>query len=291
MTVSDTEKQPAVGYRKLTGWSGGTDYFTVREYRTFDPQAVIDVLRGRVAGVIFRGMVAPDSCAALSDRFWNSPDRARRSSEAPSYYLGTYHYHKTTAEYLDESERTAAALERVLDVPGDPVTTVYGGLAEALAAEGTTVRPARQGSREACRALLRSWHGDGRYALEPHEDRAQCTEPKQADFEIQRVLDHQITALNICLENGDGGRLLLWNIQPDDASKRELGLHHTGSPYPTETLEGIECRRLDIAAGDVYLFNGSHVHAVEPNVSRDSRRTTLAGILGFVDDHTVVSWT
>lgn len=279
------------GDERLTGWSGEAEYFAFREYQEFRPEAVIDVLRGTSAGVVFRGMVAPTLCAELSARFWASPDRLRRSTEAPSYYLGTYHYHKTTAEYLEESARTAAALDRVLDLPGDPLTAFYQGLAEALAPEGVTVRQAEHDGRRACRALLRSWHGDGRYALDPHEDRSQCTEPRQADFEIQRVLDHRVTALNICLENGDGGRLLVWNIQPDDACKRRLGLHYTGSPYPPRMLEGIGRQEIDIHAGDVYVFNGSHVHAVEPNTSGDSRRTTLAGIFGFTDDSTVVSWT
>ncbi|MEW1750582.1 hypothetical protein ACIQU1_33295 [Streptomyces angustmyceticus] len=277
--------------QRLTGWSGDADYFRFRELTTFEPQAVVDVLKGRSAGVVFRNVVATDTCAQLSERFWDSPDRMRRVSVAPSYYLGTYHYHKTTAAYLDESERTGPALERVLDIPEDPLSGFYEGLAKALAPEGVTVRQARHDGRQACRGLLRSWHGAGRYTLDPHEDSSQCTEPGQADFEIQRVLDHHIAALNICLENGDGGRLAVWNIQPDEASKRRLGLHHLGSPYPMDTLEGIERQWIEVNAGDIYVFNGGHIHAVEPNTAADSRRTTVAGILGFIDDETVVSWT
>ena len=277
--------------RQLTGWRGDGDYFTFREYRQFRPSAVVDVLRGRVAGVMFRGMVDPGTCAELAARFWASPARRTRGVEAPGYYLGTYHYHKTTERYLAESAEVAAALDAVLDVPGDPLAAFYGGLADVLAPEGVTVRLARHGTGTACRALLRSWHGRGEYALAPHEDRAQCGEPKQADFEIQRALGYQVAASNICLENGGGGRLAFWNIQPDDGCKRELGLHYTGSPYPTGTLDGIELRWLDIGAGDVYVFNGAHVHAVEPNTDPTARRTTLAGMFGFVDDATVVSWT
>ncbi|GGT53222.1 hypothetical protein P6B95_40925 [Streptomyces atratus] len=291
MTGTGTGAVQAPPSRTVTGWSGDADYFSFPEHHEFRPEPVVDVLRGRRAGVIFRGMVARDVCAELAARFWDSPDRERRSTEAPSYHLGAYHYHKTTEHYLDESERGAAALDKVLDLPDDPLTTFYTGLAEELAPEGVDVRLARHHGRTASRGLLRSWHGDGRYALDPHEDRSQCTEPRQADFEIQRVVDHEVCALNICLEKGDGGRLLVWNIQPDDASKRRMGLHHTGSPYPTRTLDGIECRWIDVHPGDVYVFNGSHVHAVEPNSDPGTRRTTLAGIFGFIDDGTVVSWT
>jgi hypothetical protein len=285
MTSTDTLDRP------LTGWSGDAAYFVFREYDRFEPDAVVDVLRGRVAGVMFRGMVAPHTCAELADGFWRSPARRTRGSEAPGYYLGAYHYHKTTEDYLDETTRIAAALDEVLDVADDPLRVFYGGLAAALGPDGVTVRLAEHRGRSACRGLLRSWHGRGEYALAPHEDRSQCLEPRQADFEIQRVARYHPAALNICLANGDGGRLRYWNIRPDEFSRRRLGLHYTGSPYPPATLDGIEQTTVDVAAGDVYVFNGAHVHAVEPDLDPAARRLTLAGILGFVDDATVVSWT
>ncbi|WP_329314362.1 hypothetical protein [Streptomyces sp. NBC_01262] len=277
--------------QRLSGWAGDADYFVFREYDAYHPRAVVDVLQGKVAGVIFRNMVTQDTCAQLAARFWASPARKTRGSEAPGYYAGAYHYHKTTEDYLNESERTAAGLNELLDIPENPLTAFYCGLADALAEQNATVRLAQHGGRDACRGLLRSWHGQGQYALAPHDDISQCTEPKQADFEIQRVADHHATALNICLENGGGGRLAYWNIQPDEACRHRLGLHYTGSPYPLETLEGIEVKWIDVNAGDVYVFNGSHVHAVEPNTDPSLRRTTLAGLLGFIDDKTVVSWT
>ncbi|MDT8912016.1 hypothetical protein [Amycolatopsis sp. PS_44_ISF1] len=275
----------------VTGWSGSPDYFTVRECSGFDPRAVVDVLRGRTAGVMFRGMIDPQTCATLAGRFWDSPHRRTRGVEAPGYFLGAYHYHKTTRAYLQESAAAAEAVDAVLDGPGDPLRRFYDGLADVLAADGVDVRRARHDGAQACRGLLRSWHGQGEYALAPHDDRSQCTEPQQADFEIQRVVGHQVAALNICLENGNGGRLAYWNIQPDDASKRRLGLHHTGSPYPLESLRGIEMKWIEVNPGDVYVFNGAHVHAVEPNTDPELRRTTLAGMFGFADDSTVVSWT
>lgn len=279
------------GVAPVTGWQGSPDYFTVREYRAYDPHGVIDVLRGEVAGVIFRRMASPETCQELVARFWASPHRRRRGVEAPGYYLGTYHYHKPPRIYLQESEEIAAVLDALLDVPGNPLTAFYAGLADALEPEGAKVRLARHEGRQACRALLRSWHGRGDYALAPHDDRSQCTEPQQDGFEIQQVAERVVAALNICLENGGGGRLAYWNIRPDDESKRRLGLHHTGSPYPLASLHGIGMKWVEVEAGDVYVFNGAHVHAVEPNTDPGLRRTTLAGILGFRDDATVISWT
>ena len=42
--------------------------------------------------------------------------------------------------------------------------------------------------------------------------------------------------------------------------------------------------------GDVYVFNGAHVHAVEPNTTEQQTRTTLAAMMAFKDDKTVVTW-
>ncbi|AHH99501.1 hypothetical protein GCM10010174_19220 [Kutzneria viridogrisea] len=249
------------------------------------------MLRGRVAGVVFRGVVPARTCALLAERFWASPARRARGTDAPGYYLGAYHYHKTTEDYLAETAEFRGALDAVLDMPDDPLTRLNQGLSEALAAEGVQFRLASHGGREASRAIMRSWHGQSEYALAPHEDLGQCTEPKQADFEIQRAAEHQIVALNMCLDNGAGGRLAVWNIRPDEASRHRLGLHYTGSPYPLDSLAGIEVAWLEVHPGDVYLFNGAHVHAVEPETSVETRRITLSGILGFIDENTVVSWT
>jgi hypothetical protein len=56
--------------------------------------------------------------------------------------------------------------------------------------------------------VFRSWLGERELALDPHEDRGQCEDPKQAGFGIQQTTAHQIVALNICLDNGSDGRLL-----------------------------------------------------------------------------------
>lgn len=285
-TASDAAVGPALG-----GWHGDAEYFRFQEHRGYEPKAALAVLRGGSLGAVFRGMVPPEVCADLAERFWRSGAARERGGEAPVRYLGAYHYHKKTAAYLDECAEVEDDLEAVLRVPGDPVAAFYGGLDDVLRAEGATVRPAEHEGRRASRAVVRSWFGRGEFALLPHEDRGQCREPGQADFEIQRTGAHQICALNICLENGAGGALRVWNVQPDEAAKRRLGTEYTGSPYPVAELEGIESVRLTLEPGDVYTFNGSHVHAVEPSDDPAARRTTASGLYGFVDAQTVVSWT
>jgi hypothetical protein len=277
--------------RPVTGRSGDEQYYDFREYQDFVPEAVLDVLEGRAAGVIFRGMVPPDVCASLSRRFWDSPARKTRGVEAPGYYLGAYTWNKPTAQYMDESAEVNPVLRELLDVPGNPMKVFYDGLGKVLAKRGARVRPSMHHGRESCVALMRSWHGRGKFALEPHDDDSQCSDPQMADFERNGVFGKPVGALNICLQNdGAGGRLVFWNVQPDLECKRSLGVEYTGSPYPAELLSGFDSQWVEIRAGDVYVFNGAHVHGVEPNLTAEQTRTTLAAMMAFLDEKNVVTW-
>jgi hypothetical protein len=236
-------------------------------------------------------MVPVESCQELTTRFWASSARRARGTDAPGYYIGAYHYHKTTSAYLAQAADAEGPLDAVLDIPGEPLAVLRQGLSEALEKEGIEFRTARHEGREAGRAVLRSWHGQGDFALAPHEDEAQCSEPQQADFEIQRVVGYHVVGLNICLENGAGGRLGVWNVRPNDEDRLRLGVRYAGSPYPVEFLEGAEVMWIDINPGDVYLFNSAHIHAVEPETDVTAQRTTMSAMLGFIGERSVVSWT
>ncbi len=279
---------------QLTGWQGGPEYFRFLEYQRFDPDPVVDVLRGRVAGVVFRQVIDPTAAAELLLRFWDSPARRQRVGEvckSLGSYLGTYHYHKPTRTYLEESAAIAAHLADVLDIPNEPSRWFRDRLGARLAAEGITLRLAEKDGLPACPAHIRCWNTTGDFALQPHEDRSQCREPTQADFEIQRTVNYAVCAVNLCLENnGAKGRLVYWNIVPDDESKTRLGVYYSGCPYPPELLAGIESIRLDIRPGDIYVFNGHHIHGVEA-IPASSKRTTVSWLMGFCDDRTVVTWT
>lgn len=277
----------------LTGWRGDPDYFSFVELTEFNADPVVDVLHGRRLGVIFRGVIDPAASAELVRRFWYSPARKRRSGEvceSQGFYIGAFHYHKLTEAYLDESVEIAGHLETLLDVPGEPSRWFRHELGARLARDGVQLRISAKNGRSGCPVLIRHWNATGDFALQPHEDAAQLREPQQADFEIQRTPDYTVAAVNMCLENGSGGRLVIWNVIPDDTSKQRLGLHYSGSPYPPEVIEGIESIWLEIRPGDIYVFNGSHVHGVEASAD-GGKRTTMAWNMGFCDNTTVVSWT
>lgn len=272
----------------INGYQADSDFFVFEEYAEFDPAEVLAVMRNRRLGVMFRGAVAPAAREALSERFWRSL-RTRRREDAPSYFLGSYSYDKSAGDYLDESAAAAPCIAEVLGPPpASPWHWFRSTMADELQRHGVSLRTAEMDGRPACAALIRSWDADGEFSLRPHEDMAQCTDPRQAGFEVQRVTEYQICAVNMCLANGEGGRLVIWNIRPDSASRKRLGMEFTGYPYPVPALAEFAELRVVVRPGDVYVFNGSYVHAVEAN---QGTRTNLTFFMGFRDAQTVVTWT
>lgn len=274
-----------------TRWSGDNEYFFMPEYEGFEPNAVVDVLDGRYVGVVFHNFLEADACRAVNDRFWQSTHRKTRGVEAPGFYVGTYHYHKPTETYLDESEAAASEVAEVLAEVGLSMDRFWSGLEVVLGSRGMVVRPAQYNGRSACPWLIRSWHGGDDYALLPHDDRGQCGEPRQSDFEIQGVLKNDVLALNICLENGPGGHLVVWNVQPGEDEKLAFGVQYTGAPYPNDYLARFEQLRFLPQPGDAYVVRGSHIHAVEPLVESTDQRTTAASLFGLINDSTIAHWT
>lgn len=275
----------------MTGWEGSADYFRFAECDELSPSLAVDVLWGQRLGVVFRGVVPAATRQALIANFLGSPGRQTRGADAPGEYLGAYHYNRTIDDYFDQTDAVAPDLRAALDVPREPLAEFFRLLRGELSLHDVELRPAQYAGREACTAVFRSWLGQRDFALEPHEDRGQCEDLKQVGFEIQQVTRYHIAGLNICLDNGSGGRLTVWNLRPDEATRDRFGVRYTGSPYSTEWLAGIGQVHLDVRPGDIYLFNAGHVHAVEPVRGLDAQRVTLSGILGFADDKTVVSWT
>lgn len=293
MTHTDLADKTSAPLRPLTGWKGDADYFRFIELDQMVGDAVVDVLRGKYLGVIFRSVIDSTASVELVRRFWTSPARKRRGGEvceSLGYYVGAYHYHKPTKQYLDESAEIAGYLDSLLDIPREPTRWFRAELDATLRRDGACLRLAALDGRTGCPVLIRHWNAQGSFALQPHEDFSQLAWPEQADFEIQRTVEHGVAAVNMCLENGSGGRLVMWNVIPDLESRTRLGLELSGSPYPIEVTEGHESIWLEIRTGDIYVFNGGHLHGVEASAP-GANRTTMAWNMGFCDDRNVVTWT
>ena len=283
-----TEKSNA---NAVTGWSGGKDFFVFPEYGELNENAILSVLKGNMAGVICRNCVDTNVCDSIIEKFWSHPDRQRRSEEAPGYYIGALHWLTPMSDLMARVPKARNAVHSILDVPGDPALDT---ISKTLAASNGALRysrAAKYNGQPVCDRLIRAWEGDGEYALNPHEDESQITWPGQADFEISKLTSHPICALNICLENTNGGDLHYWNIRPDQQSKQRLGVKHTGIPYPLESLVEYERLIIPIRRGDFYIFNGGLLHAVASKAGPSDRRTTLSCLMSINDSCELIQWT
>ena len=90
---------------------------------------------------------------------------------------------------------------------------------------------------------------------------------------------------------GEGGELVYWNVEPDDATRRALGVEETGHPYAAELLNDFPKIELPIHTGAAYFFNGKLVHGVRAQTRPGEFRSTISLLMGFLDPQTVIYWT
>jgi hypothetical protein len=274
----------------LSGTVHPPHYFLIRESFAFDTDEVIRVLRGEVAGCIFRSIIPPSTCRQIAQNFWQHPDLRQRDDAVPAYILGTYHYGKPLDRYFDEADRYRGAQQLVFDGCENIFHRVVSAVRSGLAGRGVSLRVASHNDRSASEFVMRSWCGRGRFSLEPHDDGAQLACALQRSFEIQKVAAFPVVSVNMCLENPSAGELHYWNIEPDEAARARYGLEETGYPYPVDALDGFEKIVLAVRPGDVYCFAGKHVHAVAAQLEDVGYRSTLSFLMGFCDRATVIYW-
>jgi hypothetical protein len=263
--------------------------FTIEEYDRFDAEAVFRVLTGGILCAMFRDFASPIRSRQLVDQFLNNPFTRLRDGDATGHYLGAFHWGKDVASYKSDCETVRQALQDAFEpIETDPWKDFLVHLQAALLTRGRILRHARCGDCIVTSPLIRSWSREGDFSLVPHEDLAQCSDPKQVGFEIQRVANYVVCSANMCIANEHGGNLVFWNFVPTQPDRAQYGTLYTGGPYPIEELN--KCQRLTLAVrpGDLYLFNGSFVHAV---TAANGERVTVSSLLGFVDDTTAVMWT
>jgi hypothetical protein len=124
-------------------------------------------------------------------------------------------------------------------------------------------------------------------SLEAHEDLSQLNFAKEDGFEIHSVKN--VVACNLCIDNDSDTDLLVWNISPDDTTKKMLNLNKTGYPYSLDLIEKFPHLKVKTAPGDLYFINANFLHAVSS--SSAERRISLGRFIGFVNDKRVVYWT
>lgn len=283
--------------KRITGTSLPDNKFRVHEtHQRVDVARVFDVLNGDLAACHVRGFVAPDTCRQIVKNFWASTDRVPRATGygeggVEGWFIGASHIEKTTLEYLESVRTFEHALKDLYAGAINPVAAFRAAL--VAGSDGTvTVRPAEFNGLFAGDSKAVYWNNTGHFLLEPHEDYAQTKDPLQNGFEIQQAT--RVVAVNIYAEvPARAGQLQLWNIEPDDATRADLGLTHSGFPYPAELLTNYPSLIIPVEAGDLCVINGNLVHAIlrGDTAASPKKRLLMTCFTTLKDNNEVIWWT
>jgi len=245
--------------------------------RTRFPRPFEALARGETPALILRGVLPSDDCVAILERI-----AARRVLRQPAK-PGSFHYLGTSLGMLGQdpeaffadARRTHALFASLFEGLVNPVEAVYQWLNQLAVGHRATVAREPDGRRYGP-AIFR-YYPPGRGHL-PHFDSVRLRE-KRVGYAVYRY-PHQFAGV-LCLqapepdpEAGEGIiHRVLWSeaIQP----RLEAGDFHD---YARE--QGISQIRIQLQAGDFYVFNTGHIHEVPP-VRGSCSRIVLATFLGF----------
>ncbi|MFI9742994.1 hypothetical protein [Streptomyces sp. NPDC052494] len=278
---------------RLTGDVHPDEYFRFVERDEIDWEVWTDVLRGKVAGAVFRGALAPDVCEQIRRNFWSSPalERPGAGTSTNGHSCGAPLIGSADLEkYLEVAEELRSAVDALFDGTGDhAVPALLRTYRDHLARQGVRLRMAEHRGRQAGAYKMRSRENSGAYQLLPHDDAGTLRRaPHLSGFEVQRA--RHICGAVACVENGPGGELMVWNISPDRESRRELGSGYGNRGYPPESLEGFRKLTVPVGAGDIIVFDVSKVHAVGRKEQDGTYRSTIQWNMSFLDATTVLQW-
>lgn len=264
-------------------------FFAASKFDSLTAIPVISVLEGDLALAVYPGFASIEDCETIMRQFLAEPQTRKRTGDATGYYLGAFHWGKDLGQYTYDCQRVSASIAGVLDsARNNPWKTFVSTLEAHLRKDHVILRPAQISGIDVATPIVRSWTGQGAYSLVPHEDEAQCSDPNQAGFEIQKVPAYNVCSVNLCIGNDGGGDLVMWNYEPSTADRESYGTSVTGGPYPAEILQNYSRIQIRVGQGDLYIFNGALVHAVSPTIGN---RATISSLMGFADDENVILWT
>lgn len=278
--------------QRITGTSLPESAFRIHEMNgPIDIAAVREVLSGNLAAYHVRGFVADDVCSRIMANFWASSHRVPRYGEGEdgveAYLIGASHYGKPTLTYLREALACKDGVDGLYAGVGNPIAAFR----DTLRASGMTVRAATLDGLPAGDSKAVLWNNLGTFLLEPHDDLAQVKDPIQADFEIQEV--SRVMAVNVYAAVAEGsGQLKVWNVEPDDETRAELGLSNEGFPYPAEPLSDYTSMLIEVRTGDLCVINGNLIHAVvRGNTTSPKSRLLLTCFMGLNFNNELIWWT
>jgi hypothetical protein len=296
-TIVNTSARPSfrlLSREVISGLSFSHDEFVV--YKTnevMDPQIFLRIASNLEVGMIVKGYLDHDCCLKIMENFSKSSAVTDRTDNVPAHKIGADQYGKTTDEYLQEVESTGIEVDRLFRNTQHVGERLREDIRRRCLRKGMVLRRAIYEGRKAGDMRGVKWRGHGTYVLDHHEDASQITDPKQGGFEIQDVITP--VALNgYPYISSSGGQLRVYNVQPDEVSRKQLGLMHSGYPYPESLLDKFEYIDIGLESGDLLVLNGRFVHAVLGGSGDDAKeRLLLNAFVGILrkDPATMVWWT
>jgi hypothetical protein len=275
-----------------TGFSLPDEEFKVHvAYAEPDPELVRRLTYGNdVVAVLLKGYIRPEVSRALWDNFVKSAGAQERTDTVPAHKVGADQFDKSLEQYLAEVEATAPSVAKLFDGTVDVGLKARSDLQRWLG-DRASVRLAEHGGRTAGAVRAVRWKAPGARQLDLHTDEPQMRQPEQAGFEIQETLAPVAFNLYPVAEKGSG-LFSAYNLQPDGATLRRLGIEFTGHPFPPELLHGVKSIQLEIESGDAVLFNGRFLHGVLAPQRPGAARLLLNFFFAAKrDTASVVCWT
>lgn len=250
-------------YFQISGCSHGASYFKFHKSNAIDLNKLHDVLNGKLLGTIFTASIPTEDCKVIASNFWNNKSVRERGDGVPAISIGAHHYKKELHEYFNQIDLAKTHIDDLFAGTQNIVDSFINIVTTYFEKKNIIFRVARHNERDASRFVIRSCDSLSDFVILPHDDIAQCRTQQQKGFEVEKIPNYEMVAVNMCLENHNGGQLHIWNIQPDDETRARLNIEETGYPYPAYLVRDFDEMAIPINAGDIYCFNGRNIHAVK----------------------------
>lgn len=276
---------------KISGIIQNESYFTFHEGNSVDLDKIHDVLTGQLLGTVFHNALPAAESKTIANNFWNSEISRKQNDGVPAISVGAYHYKKDLVEYFKQVELAKPHVTNLFHGTINIVEPFIEKLTTYFEKKNVCFRAASHDNREASKFVIRSCNAFSDFVISPHDDIAQCTMKSQRGFEIEKIPNYEMIAVNMCLENHNGGQLHIWNMQPDNETRSSLNIEETGYPYPPNLVNEFNEIIMPIRTGDLYCFNGRNIHAVKSKIKSDKYRTTITFFMGYIDSKTIIYWT
>jgi hypothetical protein len=287
---------------KLKGKSYTKENFKIIEDQYVPNLDIVnDMIQGKENSVpvyVVRNYIDKHNCKKLKNKFYEIIDKTHggnRSSDdfVQVYQIGATQFHKESKEFFNECIQTKESvndlLNSVYDYENLSDFMLETSFREYLLQKKIHFGPAYNRGNYCNLFTARLWRDnkEKKFALNAHDDLAQLNLAKRDHFEISTVKN--VIACNLCVENKEDANLLLWNISPDETSKKALDIEFTGYPYPFSSIKDIECLYVKTQPGDLYFINANYIHAVEKK--QKDKRITLGRFIGSSSESRVIYWT